>query len=190
MFPLAHLPLLNSNRECLNMARSAGVLAKPEDGGAYKAYRYYRHLRWVHIREHRWRRYADLWRRHVAITGINLVTQVTLLITCQQSDGELLSLVFLSRRDSHPPDVPRVLFVVCWSAVVPCLVISSIARGETSVVARALIAIDRTVISWCSRVCVKTNRKITKIKIQCCMVGTLGLANRNRFPRSLTSPLR
>ena len=27
------------------------VLAKPEDGGAYKAYRYYRHLRWVHIRE-------------------------------------------------------------------------------------------------------------------------------------------
>ena len=33
------------------MARSAGVLAKLEDGGAYKAYRHYRYLRLVHIRE-------------------------------------------------------------------------------------------------------------------------------------------
>ena len=33
------------------MARSAGVLAKPEDGGAYKAYRHYRYLRRVPIRE-------------------------------------------------------------------------------------------------------------------------------------------
>ena len=45
----------------------------------------------------------------------------------QQSDGEILSLVFLSRRDSHPPDAPRILFVMCWSIVVACRVIPSIA---------------------------------------------------------------
>ena len=38
IFCLAYLPLQTPNREWLNMARSAGVLAKPEDGGAYKAY--------------------------------------------------------------------------------------------------------------------------------------------------------
>ena len=65
----------------------------------------------------RWRRSAKLWHRHVAITGINLVAQVSLLTICQQSDGELLSLVFLTRRDSHPPDAPRILFVVCCSVV-------------------------------------------------------------------------
>ena len=33
------------------MARSAGMLVKPEVDGAYQAYRHYRHLRWVHNRE-------------------------------------------------------------------------------------------------------------------------------------------
>ena len=65
------------------------------------------------VASNRWRRYAVLQRRHVAIIGINLVAQVSLLTTCQQSDGELLSLVLLSRQDSHPPDAPRILFMVC-----------------------------------------------------------------------------
>ena len=75
--------------------------------------RHYRYLRRVLSRERQVAKYADLQRRHVAINEINLVAQVSLLTTCQQSDGELLSLVFLSRRDSHPPDAPRILFVVC-----------------------------------------------------------------------------
>ena len=77
----------------------------------------------------------------MTITGINLVAQVSLLTTCQQSDGELLSLVFLNRRDSHPPDAPRILFLVCRSVVVLCPVISFIARRETSAVTRVLIRI-------------------------------------------------
>ena len=94
---------------------------------------------------------SDRWRKYAA--------QVSMLKTCQQGDGELLSLVFLSRRDSHPPDAPRILLRVCWSVVVPCAVLSSIAPGEHSAVTRVLIAIDRAVISWCSRVSVKIKHK-------------------------------
>ena len=78
------------------------------------------------VKGNRWRRYADLCRHHVAITGIKLVAQVSLLTTFQQSDGELLSLVFLSRRDSHPPDAPRIIFVVCCSVMPQCRNLSSI----------------------------------------------------------------
>ena len=108
------------------MARPAGVPAKPEDGGAYEAYRRYRHLHRVRSRE---QQIAKARQYLTPLRGdyLNLVAQVSLLTTCQRGEDELLSSVFLSS---------RAVLSRCYFH-----------RSEASSVARVLIAIDRAVIS-------------------------------------------